>query len=77
MCIQMKDGLSKGCADCFASYSGCGEQHCLSMCATNPSGAACQMCIQMNCGASFMMCSGLSPNPPMGDGGPGDSGGGG
>src|SRR5262249_24846817 len=55
MCLQTKDGLSKNCADCFATYGACAAQKCLSAC-TGDGGAsapACNMCLSMNCEPAF------------------------
>jgi hypothetical protein len=68
-CIQMKDGLSKDCANCFAAYSDCGATKCLVECAPAPDSTACQTCIQANCGSAFTSCSGLMNLNPSLDGG--------
>jgi hypothetical protein len=69
MCIQMKDGLSKSCADCFAAYSGCSVEKCLSSCVAAPDSTACQTCVQANCGPAFTSCSGIMNLNPAPDGG--------
>jgi hypothetical protein len=69
MCLQMTDGLSKGCADCFAAYGQCGLTDCAASCIADPSGMPCQMCIQTMCGPAFASCSGIMNLNPPGDAG--------
>jgi hypothetical protein len=69
MCIQMLDGLSTGCADCFAAYSGCSAEKCLTMCAPAPDSSGCQTCTQAECEPAFTSCTGLMNVNPMPDGG--------
>ena len=59
-CLQQKDNLSPGCADCLAQEFTCGAGACFSTCANDPLGAACGACIVAKCGSAFETCSGLA-----------------
>ena len=69
-CIQMMDGLSKGCADCFAAEGSCGASNCLGPCTAPDGGALCSDCLAQHCDPAFKSCSGLDPAAAQ-DAGPG------
>jgi hypothetical protein len=72
-CIESMDGLSMACADCFATYGGCGAMKCLTACTGDGGSSApgCESCLATSCEPAFQTCSGVSGTQP------GDAGGGG
>lgn len=58
-CIQGKDGVSKGCADCFAVNGACASQNCNMPCLNGTGSSECQGCIASSCNASLIACAGM------------------
>lgn len=74
-CISGSITLSADCLGCYLTDVACSRKHCLLMCGTAPTSAACATCRQENgCADTFYSCSGL-PLPSAG-GGSGGTGGG-
>ncbi len=67
-CIQGKDGSLKACADCFAAYGACGDQHCLTSASRALPAPGCLTCLADELRRPFMACSGISGMQPT-DGG--------
>jgi hypothetical protein len=70
MCIKTQTGLSDNCVTCFDQEVSCVISHCVSMCSSDPMGAACSTCRATNCDPAFISCSGLPATAP-GDAGTG------
>lgn len=57
MCVQMKSGLSMGCATCWGGVIQCDIQHCLGECLA-PDSQTCRDCNTQFCDQDFRACSG-------------------
>jgi hypothetical protein len=60
-CIEDATGLSTPCIVCFNGIVECGIASCIGDCIIDSASAACNDCIEENCYAPFIECSGLEP----------------
>jgi hypothetical protein len=58
-CLMAKDGLSPGCAACFALEGQCGSMACLNQCTGGVPNPACLACLAAHCNTAFTNCSGI------------------
>jgi hypothetical protein len=57
-CLQNRDGLSEPCALCYSLQAQCTVAQC-SMCIDNPMDSHCLSCVQTQCGAPWVVCTGF------------------
>ena len=52
--------LSKGCAQCFADMASCAKDNCMMACMMDSKGLRCISCVNANCQASLVKCTGVA-----------------